>query len=73
MRYRWLSDEGVVRYVGRDNPALRGKRGRCLTFPKPGMIGNVLVEWDDGTSDIVPAGCLRMAKQPEPLKMEVNK
>ena len=66
MRYRWLTDDGKVRYVGRNNPALRGKIGKCVAFPVPGLIGNVFVRFDDGTSTICPAGCLRMVKEVMP-------
>ncbi len=71
MRYRWLDDEGIVEYRGRHNPTLREKRGQILVLPLPraggrrkaGAVGNCLVQFEDGTRAICPAGTLRMVRR----------
>lgn len=60
IRYRWLRSDGVLVYVGRARPEWKGRRGRLLVAPRPGVIGNVLVEFVDGERVTAPAGCFRM-------------
>ncbi len=65
MKYRWLNSWGSVCYVGKKWPSPYNAPftrfvGKCLVFPRPGVIGNVLVELDGGYRIICPAGCLRM-------------
>ena len=51
MRYRWLDSERPVEHK-------KLGRGRIVTLPIPGRIGNVLVDFS-GALVVVPAGALR--------------
>lgn len=62
MKYRWLVDSKPVLCVAR-NGAYRGNTGNIVILPKPGCIGNVLVDFG-GQLVVCPAGTLRTAGQP---------
>lgn len=60
-RFRWLNDRDPVVYVGRSLAERKGQTCRCLVLPLPGAGGpkNVLIEFEDGHTTIVPHGTLR--------------
>jgi hypothetical protein len=64
VKYRWLDSEQPVRSVGKQS-TVTGKVGRIVVLPKPGRIGNCLVDFA-GTLAVVPAGTLRPLKSDFP-------
>ena len=65
MKYRWLDDDqNVVSVAQKGSKAawLRGRSGMIRVLPKPGCVGNVLVDFE-GLLVVVPAGTLRKESQ----------
>jgi hypothetical protein len=61
MKYRWLDDDHtVVSVVAKGSKAawLRGQTGVIKVLPKPGCVGNCLVDFG-GILVVCPAGTLR--------------
>jgi hypothetical protein len=59
MKYRWLDDERLVLCRGRSS-TVDGHMGRIVVLPRPGCVGNVLVDFG-GLLVVCPAGTLRRA------------
>ena len=60
MKYRWLDSSIPVICCGRKSTE-RGNVGQIVVLPKPGCLGNVLVDFA-GRLVVCPAGTLRGAK-----------
>jgi hypothetical protein len=60
VKYRWVDAERPVRYCGPAS-SLRGAIGSVEVLPRPGCLGNVLVDFS-GRLVVVPAGCLRTVR-----------
>ena len=60
MKYRWLDSSIPVICCGRKSTE-RGNAGQIVVLPKPGCLGNVLVDFA-GRLVVCPAGTLRGAK-----------
>ena len=59
MKFRWIDMDKPVKYVGRHNPALRGKTGRVIKGARGPCPQNCLVKFDDKTEAVCPLGVLR--------------
>jgi hypothetical protein len=57
MKYRWLDTGKSVLCIGR-NSTERGNIGRLIVIPRPGRLGNCLVDFS-GRLVVCPAGTLR--------------
>jgi len=63
LKYRWVTVGQEYRYSaapGKGDDLRRGTACTALTVPRPGSKpANVLVQWPDGHTAIVPSGVLR--------------
>ncbi|WP_161884479.1 hypothetical protein [Deinococcus alpinitundrae] len=63
LKYRWITVGQEYRYgpkLGKGDDARRGTACTALTVPRAGSKpANVLVQWPDGHTAIVPSGVLR--------------
>lgn len=61
-RYRWLTEGHTYRYqaaLGKGDDTRRGQSCIVITVPRPGCIGNALVQFGNGERHIVPSGVLK--------------
>ena len=64
-RFRWLNDRDPCRYEGRACLERKGQKCRCRVLPLPGAGGpkNVLIEFEDGHTMVVPHGTVRRHRE----------
>ena len=61
-KYRWLEVGKKYKYQAKLGKALDSRRGqicKVLIVPRPGQVGNVKIQFDDGVIHVVPAGVLK--------------